>query len=574
MKRLMKMSFQQFIQYSSNYPRGLFYLYSLQWLLGLPVAFFLYYKLVDIAGMQGFLKGPITQWLNSPAIVVVVTLLAFGACCAYQYTLNYYFMSAHLQTTEPAPIFAALRLKKRRFYLLPASLMTLMLLLVVPYSPIGIGPALLKSSGFWMPFTTVIGLVVWIIVMAMLVYSSLRLLFSAYYYMAEDTTFVQAMRHSMYVSRIKLAQSMAIFIGALLLYGIVLITLASVFSLPLILSEAMINKGLPMLAGITVSVILVAMFWVTAYAQIVLAQVIMQLAVYTGPAPKVRPCNKKHKMHIGIVTVISVVLLTAINSYVLTYSVYQPTTKIVAHRGYSQKALENTIPAMEKAKQAGANLVELDIQQTKDGKFIVYHDESLKRLAKDKQKIYKATERELVGTAIQKKSLKGTIPSFVSYLEAAKATHTNLLVEIKVHGHEKEGYVEDIVKILKKYNVANDYIVQSLDQSAIEAVKKADPTIKTSYLVKDEETDMYDIPTEFLGVKEKYVDATLQKKSHDAHKGVMVWTVEGEKDLQKFIEHDVYAVITNEVAKAVKLRDDYNKTKGFIERLWLIRQRL
>lgn len=85
---------------------------------------------------------------------------------------------------------------------------------------------------------------------------------------------------------------------------------------------------------------------------------------------------------------------------------------------------------------------------------------------------------------------------------------------------------------------------------------------------------MYDIPTEFLGVKEKYVDATLQKKSHDAHKGVMVWTVEGEKDLQKFIEHDVYAVITNEVAKAVKLRDDYNKTKGFIERLWLIRQRL
>src|SRR5574344_1632030 len=135
MKRLMKMSFQQFIQYSSNYPRGLFYLYSLQWLLGLPVAFFLYYKLVDIAGMQGFLKGPITQWLNSPAIVVVVTLLAFGGCCAYQYTLNYYFMSAHLQTTEPAPIFAALRLKKRRFYLLPASLMTLMLLLVVPYSP-------------------------------------------------------------------------------------------------------------------------------------------------------------------------------------------------------------------------------------------------------------------------------------------------------------------------------------------------------------------------------------------------------------------------------------------------------
>ncbi|KFL44006.1 hypothetical protein CH76_03365 [Lysinibacillus sp. BF-4] len=574
MKRLLKVSLQQFIQYRNNYPKGLFYLYSLQWLLGLPVAFFLYYKIVDIAGMQGFLRGPITQWLNSPSIVIIVTLLAFGACCAYQYTLNYYFISAHLQTTKPTTIFAALRLKKRRFYLLPAGLMTAGLLLIMPYAPFGIGPTLLRSSGFMTPFTTKVGVVVWFILIGLILYLSLRLLFSAYYYMADDTTFAQALRHSLYVSRTKLTQSIAILIGALLAYLLTLTLVTIIVSVPLIIMEAIMQSGLPIVAGITVSVIGFSFFWITAYAQIVVAQLIMQLAVYTGPAPKVKACKKQKHTSILIGMVSLVVLCAIVSSYVLANSIYEPTTKIVAHRGYSQKALENTIPAMQEATKAGANLVELDIQQTKDGKFVVYHDESLKRLAKDKQKIYKTTAQDITGTAIQKKELKGEIPSFEAYLKAAKTSKSYLLVEIKVHGHEKEGYVKDIVALLKEYGVANDYIVQSLDKQAIEDVKKADPTIKTSYLVKDEEKDMYGITAEFLGVKEKYVDETLQKKSHDAHKGVMVWTVEGEKDLKKFIEHDVYAVITNEVAKAVELRDDHNKTKGIIERLWLIRQRL
>lgn len=574
MKRLLKVSFQQFIEYRNNYPKGLFYLYSLQWLLGLPVAFFLYYKIVDIAGMQGFLRGPITQWLNSPSLLIIVTLLAFGCCCAYQYTLNYYFISAHLQTTKPTTIFATLRSKKRRFYLLPAGLMTAGILLVIPYAPFGIGPTLLRSSGFIAPFTTKIGVVVWLILMGLILYLSLRLLFSAYYYMADDTTFAQAMRHSLYVSRTKLAQSLLIFIAALLVYVLLLALLVLVVALPLFIAEAVMHKGLPIMAGITVSILLVIFFIVNAYAQIFMAQLIMRLAVYTGPAPKVKSCpTQKHTNTIMIAMLVTVIIAT-VSSYVLANSIYEPTTKIVAHRGYSQKALENTIPAMQKATKAGANLVELDIQQTKDGKFVVYHDESLKRLAKDKQKIYKTTAQDITGTAIQKKELKGEIPSFEAYLKAAKTTKSYLLVEIKVHGHEKEGYVKDIVALLKEYGVANDYIVQSLDKQAIEDVKKADPTIKTSYLVKDEEKDMYDITAEFLGVKEKYVDETLQKKAHDAHKGVMVWTVEGEKDLKKFIEHDVYAVITNEVAKAVTLRDNHNKTKGIIERLWLIRQRL
>lgn len=574
MKQLLKESLQQFIRYSNNYPKGLFYLYSLQWLLGIPVAIFLYYKIVDISGMQNFINGPITQWLNSPMIVIIVILLLFSTCCAYQYTLNYYFMSAHLQTAKPKVIMSALRLKKRRFYLLPATLMTIAILLVMPYAPFGIGPTLLNSSGLPVLFTGTIGRIVWLILLIVLSYWSLRLLFSAYYYMADDNTFAQALRHSLYVSRTKLAQSIGVFLAFSISYIVVVASIVFILVQPLVWAEKILQQGLPIVAGITVSILALALFIVTAYAQIVAAQLIMQLAVYSGPAPKVKKESYRSKWPIVLTLFMSVGLIASVSSYILTYSVYQPTTKIIAHRGYSQKEMENTIPAMQVATKAGANFVELDVQQTKDGKFIVYHDETLKRLAKDKQKIYKATAKQLVGTTLQKKQLTGKIPSFEQFLQAAKESNSKLLVEIKVHGHEQQGYVSNIVNLLKKHGVANDYIIQSLEEEAIVQVKKADPTIKTSYLVKDEEKDMYATSAEFLGVKEKSVDETLQKKSHDAHKGVMVWTVEGEQDLQKFIEQDVYAVITNEVEKAVKLRDEYNNKKGLLERLWLIRQRL
>ena len=54
--------------------------------------------------------------------------------------------------------------------------------------------------------------------------------------------------------------------------------------------------------------------------------------------------------------------------------------EITAHRGDSIKALENTIPAFEKAIESGADWIELDVKETRDNVPVVFHDSSLKRL--------------------------------------------------------------------------------------------------------------------------------------------------------------------------------------------------
>lgn len=76
----------------------------------------------------------------------------------------------------------------------------------------------------------------------------------------------------------------------------------------------------------------------------------------------------------------------------------QPSTLIIGHRGFVAGGVENTIPALEAAAKASADLVEMDVMQTKDKHFVVIHDHSLGRLAGKKAEVTDLTLAELTQT--------------------------------------------------------------------------------------------------------------------------------------------------------------------------------
>ena len=69
--------------------------------------------------------------------------------------------------------------------------------------------------------------------------------------------------------------------------------------------------------------------------------------------------------------------------------------EITAHRGDSVKALENTLPAFEKAIESGADWIELDVKETSDNVPVVFHDSDLKRLLGKEGKIREMTLEEM-----------------------------------------------------------------------------------------------------------------------------------------------------------------------------------
>ena len=84
---------------------------------------------------------------------------------------------------------------------------------------------------------------------------------------------------------------------------------------------------------------------------------------------------------------------------------------VIAHRGYTQNAVENSIEALEAASKAGADYVEVDILLTKDNKFVVMHDFNLKRLAGLNKKVQDMNYDEVVGLIIKQGKFKSKIPS-------------------------------------------------------------------------------------------------------------------------------------------------------------------
>src|SRR5690606_19539586 len=68
---------------------------------------------------------------------------------------------------------------------------------------------------------------------------------------------------------------------------------------------------------------------------------------------------------------------------------------VIAHRGSSQIAPENTLPAIDRAIQDGADAIEIDVQLTKDGQVVVFHDEWVNRTTNGRGFICDLTYAEL-----------------------------------------------------------------------------------------------------------------------------------------------------------------------------------
>lgn len=143
----------------------------------------------------------------------------------------------------------------------------------------------------------------------------------------------------------------------------------------------------------------------------------------------------------------------------------------VAHRGlFDNKELpENSLPAFEKAALQGFGM-ETDVQCTKDGVLVVFHDDNLKRMTGVDGRICNYTLEEL-----RKLKLLDTeciIPTFEEFLKAANGA--NLVVEIKPHG--KTGYVEEkTYEMLKNYK--GNFCIESFDPFVIRWFKLHAPEV-------------------------------------------------------------------------------------------------
>ena len=234
---------------------------------------------------------------------------------------------------------------------------------------------------------------------------------------------------------------------------------------------------------------------------------------------------------------------------------------IMAHRGYSAAAPENTLPAFTMAIEEGFTAAELDVQMTKDGVIVVLHDSNLKRMAGLDLNIWDVTYEEIrdvdVGSSFSKEYAGTRIPTLDEVLKTCDG-NLFLNIEIKRTGHD-EGITGRVIDVIMENEYLEHCDITSQDYATIEEVKAINPDIKTAYTSIVGLGSIHRLPAaDIISIQETFATYENISNIHNAGKLVFVWTVNEEDTMEQLITLNVDAILTNDPNLLKSVMDRYD----------------
>lgn len=239
---------------------------------------------------------------------------------------------------------------------------------------------------------------------------------------------------------------------------------------------------------------------------------------------------------------------------------FLPALEIIAHRGASADAPENTLESMKLAWEQKADAAELDLWLSKDGHLVVFHDNDTRRFEAVRRPIKSLTMEEIrkldVGSFKDPKFAGTRVPSLESILAVIPDGKREVL-EIK-DGPE---IIPEFIRVLTESKVPKEkYCVISFNEASLRASKKALPDVPHYFLMgykKDAETGKFpqlesliatakDAGFEGLNLSSDWpITPEFTAKVKAAGLKLLVWTVDDAAAAQKFADSGVDAITTN-----------------------------
>ncbi|WP_177244101.1 glycerophosphodiester phosphodiesterase family protein [Alkalibacterium sp. 20] len=225
----------------------------------------------------------------------------------------------------------------------------------------------------------------------------------------------------------------------------------------------------------------------------------------------------------------------------------------IAHRGFSGQYPENTLLAFERAYEAGADGVELDVQLTKDKEVVIFHDDTIDRMTGGTGKLNDYTLIDLesypITHPLQENLKQQFIPTLSDYLiwAADKPIITN--IELKSEGEEDNELERKVAEVLRRFNTERTIIISSFHKKSIARIKQLMPKVKIGLILSecDEPTIQMakDLDAEFIHLKASSLNAQIIQLANEYGMGINVWTVNESEDLKKINNLDIEGIITD-----------------------------
>ena len=443
------------------------------------------------------------------------------------------------------------------------------MVLTLPVAGLFIGSTL--TDGLYIPnfitgefSKTTAGTIGLFIVQVLLIYLNLRLIYTVPNIVIEELPFGAAMRKSWEMTKkggIRLILRIFSFDFILSVTGILLI-------LGLVFASSQLDKTGQHIWVQTIFLVLIRLyiFLFSVMSKLGTLGIILDNG-WEAPSRSVIKTRGSRKMKgLFVLTFLFLLAQSGMAAYDLATLEVNDQVKIVAHRGYVAKGVENSLEALEAATKEKASYVEMDILLTKDHQFVVMHDYNLKRLAGVDKDVKDMTLAEVQGLEIQQDGHTSHIPSFEEFVTRAKELKMPLLLELKPHGAEPENYVDLFVQKMKELGVEKDYPTMSLDLSVMEKVEKKAPEIKTGYVIPIQFGQFENASVDFFAIEDFSYQEDLVTQAHEMKKELYVWTINDEQKLTAYLQRPVDGIITDEVAEAQSLKKNLKKNKTYFDR--------
>ncbi len=236
---------------------------------------------------------------------------------------------------------------------------------------------------------------------------------------------------------------------------------------------------------------------------------------------------------------------------------------VIAHRGFSGEAPENTLTAFKKAMDLGVDMIELDVHLSKDGQVVVIHDDTLNRTTNGKGKVADLTLDELkqldAGSWFGAQFSGERIPALKEVLESVRGKAV-LTIELKqgdLGRYRMSDLADRSLEEVERAGMMNQVVFASFDLSAIDRIREKNPRVPVASIygkawsLPHEATGGRPIP--LLSCRGTVLTEANVSKARQQGTKVFVWTVNTEEQMERFLHMGVDGIVTDYPDRLIKI---------------------
>ena len=239
--------------------------------------------------------------------------------------------------------------------------------------------------------------------------------------------------------------------------------------------------------------------------------------------------------------------------------------KAIAHRGFSSRYPENTMLAFERAIALGADGAEFDVQLTKDGVPVIFHDESLLRITGVDRLVKDLTLEELrtfdLSYRFAGQCPVQRIPTLEEYFALVQNLDFLNILEFKTAIYEYDGIEQQVIDLIRRYDLNGKIVLSSFNHYTLLRCKGLAPELPCGILYECRIAEPQDycrrLGMEFLHPDYRFLDDVELEKYELAGIKTSPWTVDGDAEIRYLLRQpNIFAIMSNKPDRVLALREE------------------